>query len=156
MLLNNNHPDLEPLIVDSKNSSPSTKNNQWRFNKKVKLPGLLRRRDPKAYQEKCGRIRLLLILCAFAFLLIYLSNLAKPYGADIMIVKIPPDDASLPGPKGYYNNHIYLFALFAFCHNFCCSYYMGMHLSSCRCLLVIVMKKLKRTLRTFPDRLRFL
>lgn len=95
---NNSHPDLEPLLIES-SGAPGTKNRPWRFNKKVKLPGLiLRRRDPKAYQEKCGRMRLLAILCAFAFLLIYLTNL-KPY-QNMMVVRIPEDDSNLPGPKG--------------------------------------------------------
>jgi hypothetical protein len=97
MSLNKVHPDLEPLIESS--NPPAAKNSRWRFNKKVKLSGLiLRRRDPKAYQEKCGRMRLLAILCAFAFLVIYLTNL-KPY-QNMMIVRIPEDDSNLPGPKG--------------------------------------------------------
>jgi hypothetical protein len=93
-----NKADLEPLIADS-TTSPVAKNSRWRFNKKVKLSGLiLRRRDPKAYQEKCGRMRLLAILCVFAFLVIYLTNL-KPY-QNMMIVRVPEDDINLPGPKG--------------------------------------------------------
>lgn len=96
MSLNKTNSDLEPLI---ESQSAAVKNSRWRFNRKVKLPGLIsRRRDPKAYQEKCGRIRLGAILCAFAFLVIYLSNL-KPY-QHMMIVRIPDDDNSLPGPKG--------------------------------------------------------
>lgn len=99
MSLNKAHPDLEPLIESSHNVPATTKSNRWRFNKKLKLSGLiLKRRDPKAYQEKCGRMRLLAILCAFGFLVIYLTNL-KPY-QNIMVVKIPEDDISLPGPRG--------------------------------------------------------
>ncbi|KAG5678026.1 hypothetical protein PVAND_007734 [Polypedilum vanderplanki] len=88
--------DLEPLI--DVHTSRIAKNNRWRINRKVKIPGLglKRRGDLKGYQEKCGRIRLLAILGAFCFLLIYLSNL-KPY--QHMVVRIPEDDKSLPGPK---------------------------------------------------------
>lgn len=99
MSLGKAHPDLEPLIESA--NAPTTKSTRWRFNKKGKLSGLiLRRRDPKAYQEKCGRVRLLAILCAFAFLLIYLTNL-KPY-QHMTVVKIPEDDSDVPGPKGEY------------------------------------------------------
>lgn len=87
--------DLEPLIVSQE--SPAAKNSKWRFNRKNKLFGF-KRREPKSHQEKWGRFRLGAILCAFAFLLIYLSNL-KPY-QHLMVVKIPEDDVSLPGPKG--------------------------------------------------------
>jgi hypothetical protein len=98
MSLNKSHPDLEPLI-ETQNPSVAGKNSRWRINKKVKLPGLvLRRRDPKAYQEKCGRVRLLAILCGFVFLVLYLTNL-KPY-QNMMVVRIPEDDNDLPGPKG--------------------------------------------------------
>lgn len=97
MPLNKTHPDSEPLI-----ESKSTK-----LNKKVKFSGLLtRRRDPKGYQEKYGRARLGAILCGFAFLLIYLINL-KPY-QHMMVVRIPDDDLSLPGPKGRYASNINL------------------------------------------------
>lgn len=94
----NKNPDLEPLIE----SAGAANSSRWRFNRKVKIPGLInRRRDPtKTYQEKCGKIRLGVILCAFAFLLIYLSNL-KPY-QHLMVVRIPEDDPSMPGPKGNY------------------------------------------------------
>lgn len=90
----NSNPDLEPLI-DS--HATTTKSSVWKFGRKVKLPGLiLRRRDAKS-SERCGRIRLFAILGAFAFVLIYLSNL-KPY--QNMIVHVPEDDKNLPGPKG--------------------------------------------------------
>lgn len=106
MSLNKSHPDLEPLI---ETHNPS-KNSRWRINKKVKLSGLvLKRRDPKAYQEKCGRVRLLAILCAFVFLVLYLTNL-KPY-QNMMVVHIPEDDTNLPGPKGKERN----FLTFIFC-----------------------------------------
>ncbi|XP_070499360.1 uncharacterized protein [Chironomus tepperi] len=86
--------DLEPLIDVH---TTGTRNSRWKINKKLKSTGLLlKRRDSKGYQEKCGRIRLLAILGAFCFLLIYLSNL-KPY--QHMIVRIPEDDKNLPGPK---------------------------------------------------------
>lgn len=88
------HPDLEPLI-EAPNAAAAAKHNKWKFNRKVKLPGLIKRRDLKGYHEKWGRIRLGGILCAFAFLVIYLSNL-KPY--QHVVVRIPEDD--LPGPKG--------------------------------------------------------
>lgn len=110
MSLNKTHPDLEPLIESS--NAPAGKNSRWRFNKKVKLAGLiLRRRDPKS-QEKCGRVRLLAILCAFAFLLIYLSNL-KPY-QNMMIVRIPEDDSGVPGPRGICNHSNLLFNLLCY------------------------------------------
>lgn len=99
MSLNMTHPDLEPLIESGGAGSVAKNNNRWRLNKKVRQAGqALRRRDSKGYQEKCGRLRLGGILCAFTLLLIYLSNL-KPY-QHMMIVRIPADDASLPGPKG--------------------------------------------------------
>jgi len=110
MSLNNNHPDLEPLIESSSPSAATASSAKWRFNKKTKLSGLiLRRRDPKGYQEKCGRARLLAILGAFAFVLIYLSNL-KPY--QHMVVRIPEDDKNLPGPKSMF--HVLCFACFGF------------------------------------------
>ncbi|CRL03323.1 CLUMA_CG016463, isoform A, partial [Clunio marinus] len=93
---------LEEPLLESSSLPPAyeeiAKNNRWRINKKAKFSGLnLRRRDPKAYQEKCGRIRLLAVLCAFAFLLIYLTNL-KPY-QNMIVVRIPEDDQDIPGPK---------------------------------------------------------
>lgn len=96
-----NHQDSEPLLIDSSTSSvtspPIAKTNRYRINRK--LPGLnFRRRDSKGYQEKCGRIRLLIILCGFVCFLLYVTNL-KPY-QNLMIVKIPEDDANLKGPKG--------------------------------------------------------
>lgn len=88
---NKTHPDSEPLIAPPQIT---------KFNKRGKFSGLLiRRRDPKGYQEKYGRVRLGAILCGFAFLLIYLTNL-KPYQQHMMVVRIPDDDMSLPGPKG--------------------------------------------------------
>jgi hypothetical protein len=88
MSLNSNHPDLEPLIEVH---TSAAKNGRTRVNsKKAKASGLiLRRRDHKGYQEKCGRARLLALLGAFGILLIYLSNL-KPY--QHLVVKIPDDD----------------------------------------------------------------
>lgn len=98
MSLNKTHPDLEPLI-ESQDAGSAFKNNQkWRFNRKVKFPGLNRRRDLKGYQEKCGRIKLGAILCFFALLVFYLSNV-KTY-QHMMVVRVPEDDANLPGPKG--------------------------------------------------------
>ena len=96
----NSNPDLEPLI-DS--HATTTKSSVWKFGRKVKLPGLiLRRRDAKS-SERCGRIRLFAILGAFAFVLIYLSNL-KPY--QNMIVHVPEDDKNLPGPKGTFTFNV--------------------------------------------------
>ena len=108
-----NNPDLEPLI-ETQNPSVTGKNSRWRITKKTKISGLIRRRDPKAYQEKCGRVRLLAILCGFVFLVLYLTNL-KPY-QNIMVVKIPEDDKNLPGPKGKKELIIYNFFFFVhFC-----------------------------------------
>jgi hypothetical protein len=116
MSLNKAHPDLEPLIETGSTASAGAKNNRWRFNKKVRLPGLaLRRRDPKGYQEKCGRIRLGGILCAFTFLLIYLSNL-KPY-QHMTVVRIPEDDLTLPGPRGICQQLTLLFWFFSLTHS---------------------------------------
>lgn len=103
-----NNPDLEPLI-ETQNPSVAGKNSRWRINKKTKLSGLIRRRDPKAV-EKCGRVRLLAILCGFVFLVLYLTNL-KPY-QNIMVVKIPEDDTNLPGPKGKKNSSLFISSLF--------------------------------------------
>lgn len=88
MSLNSSHSDLEPLIEVH---TSAAKNGRTRVNsKKVKSSGLiLRRRDHKGYQEKCGRARLLALLGAFGILLIYLSNL-KPY--QHLVVRIPDDD----------------------------------------------------------------
>lgn len=93
-----NSADLEPLIESQGIGTAGKNNSKWRFNRKVKLPGLNRRRDLKGYQEKCGRIKLGAILCFFALLVFYLSNI-KSY-QPMMIVRVPEDDASLPGPKG--------------------------------------------------------
>lgn len=91
MTVNNSHrDDLEPLIKSTE--ATSSRNNQWRFNKKFRILG-----KTKEAQE-CGRLRLGVILCGFTFLLIYLTNL-KPY-PHMMVVKIPEDDDNLPGPKG--------------------------------------------------------
>lgn len=101
--------DSEPLIESSSTSPPLAKNNRWRINKRA-IPGFnLRRKDPKGYQERCGRVRLLAILCAFVCFLIYLTNL-KPY-QNLVVVRIPEDDQNLPGPKGLWN----LLKLNAFC-----------------------------------------
>lgn len=90
--------DTEPLIESSTTSPPLVKNNRWKINKRA-IPGFnLRRKDPKGYQERCGRVKLLAILCAFVCCLIYLTNL-KPY-QNLMVVRIPEDDQNLPGPKG--------------------------------------------------------
>lgn len=88
MSLNSNLSDLEPLIEVH---TSATKSGRPRVNsKKTKATGsILRRRDLKGNQEKCGRARLLALLGAFGILLIYLSNL-KPY--QHLIVKIPEDD----------------------------------------------------------------
>lgn len=85
---NRSHPDLEPLIEVH---TSAAKNGRPRVNsKKVKASGLiLRRRDSRGYQEKCGRVRLLALLGAFGILLVYLSNL-KPY--QHLVVRIPDDD----------------------------------------------------------------
>lgn len=115
MSLNKTHPDLEPLIESQGGSAAVKANNKWRFNRKVKLPGLNRRRDLKGYQEKCGRIKLGALLCFFALLVFYLSNI-KTY-QPMMIVRVPEDDANLPGPKGIYDIFVSFFALFAVsCH----------------------------------------
>ena len=108
---NKTHPDLEPLIESHGAGVAAKNNNKWRFNRKVKFPGLSRRRDLNGYQEKCGRIKLGAILCFFALLVLYLSNI-KSY-QNIMIVRVPEDDVNLPGPKGMYNLLIMLFAFFA-------------------------------------------
>lgn len=87
MSLSTNHSDLEPLIEVH---TTAAKNNRPRVNsKKVKASGLLRRRDSRGYQEKCGPVKLLALLGAFGILLIYLSNL-KPY--QHLVVRIPEDD----------------------------------------------------------------
>lgn len=96
--------DSEPLIEPSSTSSspPLAKNNRWRSAiGRRSLSGFnLRRKDAKGYQERCGRARLLVILCAFVCFLIYVTNL-KPY-QNLMVVRIPDDDLNLPGPKGLY------------------------------------------------------
>lgn len=104
-----NNQDSEPLLIDSSssvNSPPIAKTNRFRNNRKLKLPALnFRRRD----QERCGRVRLLAILCCFVVFLLYVTNL-KPY-QNLMIVKIPEDDDNLPGPKGKTSANCVFFCL---------------------------------------------
>jgi hypothetical protein len=64
------------------------------------LPASLNRRQLKLLnQEKCGRIRLV-VLVVVLFLTIYYSFYTNVKDPKQLLVIIPPDDVDLPGPKG--------------------------------------------------------
>lgn len=86
-----NNPDLEPLLIDTTSNLHA-----WKNARKKKTAGLMLRRDA----EKCGRIRVLIFLGGFTFLLIYLSFAPNLRQYQHMVVKVPADDINLPGPKG--------------------------------------------------------
>lgn len=90
MEISHNNPDLEPLIASNTNGTKLIKKE-----KKDKHFGLSRKRDAKS-----SKLHIIGVLGFFIFLLIYLSfaqNL-RPY--QHMVVHIPDDDITLPGPKG--------------------------------------------------------